>query len=78
MMYLSALRAQARNFAGKFVKNEKGVTAIEYAVVAAGVAAVVLVIFRKDGGPVYSMLNDVFTNLRNKLISTIGSGSNNN
>jgi pilus assembly protein Flp/PilA len=78
MMYLSALRAQARNFAGRFVKNEKGVTAIEYAVVAAGVAAVVLVIFKKDSGPVYSMLYDVFTNLKNRLVSTIGSGSNNN
>ena len=44
MLYLSAVRAQARNFANKFIKNERGVTAIEYAVVAAGVSAVVLAI----------------------------------
>ncbi|KES14196.1 hypothetical protein GASC598B02_002000, partial [Gilliamella apicola SCGC AB-598-B02] len=25
MMYLSAIRAQVRNFAGKFIKNERGV-----------------------------------------------------
>ncbi|KES14166.1 hypothetical protein GASC598B02_001900, partial [Gilliamella apicola SCGC AB-598-B02] len=25
MMYLSAVRAQVRNFAGKFIKNERGV-----------------------------------------------------
>jgi pilus assembly protein Flp/PilA len=72
MMYLSALRAQARNFASKFVKNELGVTAIEYAIVAAGVAAVVLVIFDKDSGPVHDMLTDVFSTLQTKLTTTIG------
>ncbi|OCG18271.1 Flp family type IVb pilin [Gilliamella sp. WF3-4] len=71
MMYLSALRAQTRNFVGKFVKNEKGVTAIEYAIVAAGVAAVVLVIFDKQNGPVKTMLTEVFSSLKNKLTATI-------
>ena len=70
MMYLSAVRAQVRNFAGKFIKNERGVTAIEYAIVAAGVSAVLLVIFSKDNGPVKNMLNGVFTSLQSKL-STI-------
>ncbi|OCG68833.1 Flp family type IVb pilin [Gilliamella sp. Fer4-1] len=73
MMYLSALRAQTRNFVGKFVKNEKGVTAIEYAIVAAGVAAVVLVIFNKDSGPVKDMLSNVFSSLKEKLTTTITS-----
>ena len=67
MMYLSAVRAQVRNFAGKFIKNERGVTAIEYAIVAAGVSAVLLVIFNKDNGPVKNMLNGVFTSLQSKL-----------
>ncbi|WP_334320032.1 Flp family type IVb pilin [Gilliamella apicola] len=67
MMYLSAVRAQVRNFAGKFIKNERGVTAIEYAIVAAGVSAVLLVIFSKDNGPVKNMLNGVFTSLQSKL-----------
>jgi pilus assembly protein Flp/PilA len=73
MMYLSALRAQARNFASKFVKNEQGVTAIEYAIVAAGVAAVVLVIFGTDDtSPVNAMLTQVFSTLKTKLVTTIG------
>ena len=67
MMYLSAVRAQVRNFAGKFIKNERGVTAIEYAIVAAGVSAVLLVIFNKDSGPVKNMMNGVFTALQSKL-----------
>ncbi|WP_198229024.1 MULTISPECIES: Flp family type IVb pilin [unclassified Gilliamella] len=71
MMYLSAVRAQFRNFANKFIKNERGVTAIEYAIVAAGVSAVILVIFNGSGGTVYRMFNNVFNTLRFKLISII-------
>ncbi|OCG11170.1 Flp family type IVb pilin [Gilliamella apicola] len=73
MLYLSAVRAQARNFANKFIKNERGVTAIEYAIVAAGVSAVVLVIFKgTQGSPVYDMLQDVFSSLQSKLSGIIG------
>ncbi|MCT6866557.1 MAG: Flp family type IVb pilin [Gilliamella apicola] len=71
MMYLSAVRAQVRSFAGKFIKNERGVTAIEYAIVAAGVSAVLLVIFNKDNGPVKNMLHGVFTSLQSKLSSIL-------
>ena len=71
MMYLSAVRAQARNFASKFIKNERGVTAIEYAIVAAGVSAVILYIFDKDTGVVSEMLNHVFRSLMYKLIRII-------
>ncbi|NUF48511.1 Flp family type IVb pilin [Gilliamella sp. ESL0250] len=71
-MYLSAVHAQVRNALGKFVKSEQGVTAIEYAIVAAGVAAVVLAIFKGDSGPVHDMLQSVFSSLKNKLTSTIG------
>ena len=72
MMYLSTFRTQVRNFANKFIKNERGVTAIEYAIVAAGVSAVLLVIFdNQAGGPVYDMLNGVFTSLKAKLTGII-------
>ena len=71
MMYLSAVRAQFKNFANKFIKNERGVTAIEYAIVAAGVSAVLLVIFDKANGPVYKMLYSVFTSLQAKLSGLI-------
>ena len=70
-MYLSAVRAQVRSFADKFIKNERGVTAIEYAIVAAGVSAVLLVIFDKGNSPVYKMLNSVFTTLQTKLSGII-------
>lgn len=72
MMYLSAIRTQARTFLGKFVKNEQGVTAIEYAIVAAGVATVVFVVFKSDG-PVASMLSNVFDTLKTKVTTTINS-----
>ena len=72
MMYLSAVRAQLRSFANKFIKNERGVTAIEYAIVAAGVSAVLLVIFgNSEGSPVYDMLNGVFTSLKTRLTGII-------
>ncbi|MCX8649055.1 Flp family type IVb pilin [Gilliamella sp. B2776] len=71
MMYLSAVRAQVRNFANKFIKNERGVTAIEYAIVAAGVSSVILVIFNSSGGPVYDMLSNVFDKLSTKLSNII-------
>lgn len=70
MMYLSAIRAQYRDFAKKFVKNEQGVTAIEYAIVAAGIATVMLFIFR-ESGPVSTMLNTVFTNLETRISGVI-------
>ena len=71
MMYLSAVRAQVRSFAGKFIKNERGVTAIEYAIVAAGVSSVLLLVFNKDTGPVRNMLWNVFSSLQSKLTSII-------
>ncbi|GAA5114658.1 hypothetical protein GCM10023211_24490 [Orbus sasakiae] len=66
------LTTKVRSFLGKFVKNQQGVTAIEYAIVAAGVAAVVLVIFNKDSGPVFEMLTGVFNALKTKLTGIIG------
>ena len=72
MMYLSAVRAQLRYLASKFIKNELGVTAIEYAVVAAGVSAVVLIIFKgEESGPVYDMFVKIFRTLKYKLVATV-------
>ncbi|MWP48310.1 MULTISPECIES: Flp family type IVb pilin [unclassified Gilliamella] len=75
MMYLSAIRAQARAFLGKFIKNEQGVTAIEYAVVAAGIAVVVLAVF-KAGGPVDQMLKNTFDQLKTKMQTVITGAGN--
>ena len=49
-----------------FKRNEKGVTAVEYAIVIAGVAAVVAVIFG-SGGTVQTMLSDIFTSVKDKV-----------
>lgn len=63
-----------RNLVQKFVKNEAGVTAIEYAIVAAGIAAVVMVIF-SDNGVVSQTLTNVFKSLSETLTNAVGTGS---
>ncbi|MGL4858519.1 MAG: Flp family type IVb pilin [Enterobacteriaceae bacterium] len=51
-----------------FKRNQKAVTAVEYAIVIAGVAAVVSVIFgTKAGSPVYDMLTGTFTSIKTKI-----------
>lgn len=54
----------------EFKKSEKGVTAVEYAVVIAGVTAIVLVIFGNNG-PVATMLNTVFTTIENRVTNQV-------
>ncbi|MDF7680855.1 Flp family type IVb pilin [Enterobacteriaceae bacterium ESL0689] len=67
--YLAACANVATNV-NEFKKNEQGVTAIEYAIVVAGVAAVVMVIFG-SGGTVETMLNDIFTKIKDKIITLV-------
>ncbi|MBC1188371.1 Flp family type IVb pilin [Kluyvera sp. SCKS090646] len=43
-----------------FCKDQNGVTAVEYAIVLAGVAAVVAVVFGSNG-QVQTMINSLFT-----------------
>ena len=63
--YLAAYTCVARCIYD-FKNNEKGVTAVEYAIVIAGVAAVVAVIFG-SGGTVQTMLSDIFTSVKDKV-----------
>lgn len=53
-----------------FKRDEKGVTAVEYAIVIAGVAAVVAVIFGTNG-PVKTMLETIFTNIQDKVVGSL-------
>ncbi|MGG2143500.1 Flp family type IVb pilin [Symbiopectobacterium sp. RP] len=53
-----------------FKNDQRGVTAVEYAVVAAGVAAVVTVIFGKSG-PVTDMLTSIFTKIKTTVVSSV-------
>ncbi|HHQ7228708.1 TPA: Flp family type IVb pilin [Salmonella enterica subsp. enterica] len=57
----------------KYLRKNDGVTAVEYAIVVAGVAAIVLAVFGTTG-PVQSMLNDTFTNLKTQVSNLIGGG----
>ena len=59
--YVSATEA-VRNFK----QDEKGVTAVEYAIVIAGVAAFVAVIFGKNG-TVSNMLTNIFSDVATKV-----------
>ena len=61
-----------KNSVKDFFKKEEGVTAVEYAIVVAGVAAVVLFIFGACG-PVQTMLDNTFTTLEAKIKTLIGS-----
>lgn len=60
--------------AGDFIRKQDGVTALEYAIVAAGVASVVLMIFKSDGS-FGTALNNVFGNISNKITNLVASGS---
>ncbi|EKG7413450.1 Flp family type IVb pilin [Salmonella enterica] len=55
----------------KYIRTDDGVTAVEYAIVVAGVAAIVITIFG-TGGPVEDVLNTTFTTLKSKITSAIG------
>ena len=56
-----------------FKNNEKGVTAVEYAIVIAGVAAVVAVVFG-SGGTVENMLTGIFDNIKTKVDTSMQLG----
>ena len=62
---------------GKFVKSEKGVTAVEYAIVVGGVAAVVAIIFGKeDDSPVKAMLTNIFKTVQDSVTGSINNTTN--
>lgn len=53
-----------------FMKDERGVTAVEYAIVLAGVAAVVAVIFGR-GGTVETMLTGIFKTVSTQVATSM-------
>lgn len=55
-----------------FLKNEQGVTAVEYAIVLAGVAAVVAVIFGRNG-TVEKLLTSIFNTVSAEVQTSIQS-----
>ncbi|ELB7687851.1 Flp family type IVb pilin [Salmonella enterica] len=56
-----------------YIRKKDGVTAVEYAIVVAGVAAIVLAVFGSTG-PVKGMLDDTFKELQTQVKNLIGGG----
>lgn len=56
--------------ARNFKSNEKGVTAVEYAIVIAGVAGIVAIIFGRDG-TVSTMLNNIFSTIESNVTANL-------
>lgn len=53
-----------------FAKSERGVTAVEYAIVLGGVAAVVAVIFGRDG-TVQDLLQKIFSEVSSQVMRSM-------
>ena len=64
----------AKNSVQNFIKRQDGVTAIEYAIVAAGVAAVVVFVFQENGA-FANALRGIFTRLSDQLNGLLGGSS---
>jgi pilus assembly protein Flp/PilA len=72
-MYLLAINIQIKAFLAQFIKNKQAISAIEYAIISAGIAATVLIIFQgRQGAIMYDMFDNVFKSLKSRL-EVIGS-----
>ena len=61
----STLLSNTKRAAGRFLADERGATAIEYALIASGIAAaIVAIVFGVGNTVVNSLYNKVNTNLR--------------
>lgn len=60
----------ARNAVRRFKLDERGVTAVEYAIVIAGVAGIVAVIFG-NGGTVSTMLTGIFNSIQSNVDASL-------
>jgi pilus assembly protein Flp/PilA len=61
----STLLSNTKRAAGRFLADERGATAIEYALIASGIAAaIVSIVFGVGNTVVNSLYNKVNTNLR--------------
>lgn len=70
-MYLLSVYAQLRAFLGRFVKNKRGLLAIEYAIMVSGMAAITYYIFGTDGS-VRILLSSTFLTIQQTLSGVIG------
>ncbi|OCG18270.1 Flp family type IVb pilin [Gilliamella sp. WF3-4] len=67
-MFLLVANTQIRDFFTQFIKNKEAVSAIEYAIISAGIAATVLIIFQgRSGSIMYDLFDGVFSSIKNRL-----------
>lgn len=66
----------ARNALRRFKLDERGVTAVEYAIVIAGVAGIVAVIFGNNG-TVSNMLTGIFNTIQTNVTSSMNQAATN-
>jgi pilus assembly protein Flp/PilA len=57
-----------KNLIARFVKDESGATAIEYGLIAGGIALLIITIVNTLGGNLLT----IFTNVNNRLNTTAG------
>jgi len=52
----------------KFIKNKQGSNAVEYAIISASIATMILVIFKSESGhSIYDLLSSVFETIKSKI-----------
>ena len=70
-MDIQAIFTQLKSIGIKFIKNQRGVQAIEYAIVASGIVMIVSGVFFDDNGPAKEALTVLYDKLKDKLIAII-------
>lgn len=70
-MDIQAIFTQLKSIGIKFAKNQRGVHAIEYAIISSGITMIVSVIFLDDNGPVKNSLTGLFDRLKDELTAII-------
>ena len=70
-MDIQAIFTQLKSIRIKFAKNQRGVHAIEYAIISSGITMIVSVIFLDDNGPVKNSLTGLFDRLKDELTAII-------
>ena len=70
-MDIQAIFTQLKSIGIKFAKNQRGVHAIEYAIISSGITMIVSVIFLDDNSPVKNSLTGLFDRLKDELTAII-------
>ena len=70
-MDIQAIFTQLKSIGIKFTKNQRGVHAIEYAIIVSGIAMIISFIFIDDDGSAKNALTTLFETLTHRLSTII-------